>query len=104
MVLTDVAGKRNLLHMSISTHQLMVRFVGNDLHETDYKRIDEWIERIYYYHVDLQKDVMFFIHEPDNIHAPEMISYLVQNLMNMGKGIILRAPKKLDNEVPKLFE
>jgi len=99
IVLTDVSGKRNLLHTAVSSHQLLVRFVGNDLHPSDFTRIDEWIERIINYHTEYKKDIIFFIHEPDNVNAPDLISYLAQNLTNKAKGIILRTPNRQDNSV-----
>ena len=40
-VITDVAGRRDVLHMGLTNKISMIRFVGNALHPTDYTRIDE---------------------------------------------------------------
>ena len=37
-VLTDVAGRRDVLHMGLASDTVLIRFVGNDLHPTDYER------------------------------------------------------------------
>jgi len=45
-VLTDVAGRRDVLHHRLTTPVAFIRFVGNKLHETDYQRLDAWLERL----------------------------------------------------------
>ena len=44
-VLTDVAGRRDVLHMRLTGRAAMLRFVGNALHPSDFQRLDEWVER-----------------------------------------------------------
>lgn len=36
------AGRRDVAHMNITVPKTMIHFVANDLHETDYKRLDDW--------------------------------------------------------------
>ena len=43
---TDVAGRRDVLHMRLTTPDTMLRFVGNQFHPTDYSRLDDWVERL----------------------------------------------------------
>jgi len=45
-VITDVAGRRDVLHMGVTTDIAMIRFVGNNLHPSDYQRIDAWVEKL----------------------------------------------------------
>ncbi|MGB3618604.1 MAG: DUF72 domain-containing protein, partial [Catalinimonas sp.] len=45
-VLSDVAGRRDALHMRLTTPTVFVRFVGNDLHPTDFTRLDAWVQRL----------------------------------------------------------
>ncbi|MCI5081280.1 MAG: DUF72 domain-containing protein, partial [Saprospiraceae bacterium] len=76
-VITDVAGRRDVLHQMVSNALTMVRFVGNGLHSTDYSRIDAWIDLLKeWLEAGLQK-VYFFPHEPDNILAPELSEYVL---------------------------
>jgi len=48
-VITDTAGRRDAIHINLTTAKAMVRFIGNDLHETDFKRLDDWVGRIRYW-------------------------------------------------------
>ncbi|WP_162051403.1 DUF72 domain-containing protein [Pontibacter pamirensis] len=92
-VLTDVAGRRDVLHMRLTTPSAMVRFVGNGLHPTDYTRIDAWVERLKQWFDNGLRQLYFFVHEPDNVLAPELATYLMQQL-NKVCGFDLKPPKK----------
>jgi len=46
LLLTDTAGRRDVLHQRLTSKTAFIRFVANDLHATDYKRMDEWITRL----------------------------------------------------------
>lgn len=81
-VITDVAGRRDVLHQRLTSPTAMIRFVGNGLHPTDYSRIDAWVERLQTWLQQGLQKVYFFTHEPDNILAPELADYLVQQLQS----------------------
>ncbi|QHT69135.1 DUF72 domain-containing protein [Rhodocytophaga rosea] len=83
-VLTDVAGRRDVLHQRLTTPVAMIRFVGHNLHPTDYTRIDAWIERILSWIKQGLQTVYFFVHEPDNITSPELVLYLIKQLNQQG--------------------
>ncbi|MBX2871899.1 MAG: DUF72 domain-containing protein [Saprospiraceae bacterium] len=91
-VLTDVAGRRDVLHMRLTNGIGMTRFVGNDLHPTDYERIDEWVARLRLWRDQGLKEMYFFTHEPDNLKAPELADYLVR-LLKKEAGIRTRGPE-----------
>lgn len=98
-VITDVAGRRDVLHMRLSTPTAMVRFVGNGLHPTDFSRIDEWIQRIQQWRDQGLQRLYFFPHEPDNIQAPELAAYLLEKL-NTLSGISTRGPEIIEEDRP----
>lgn len=75
-VITDVAGRRDVLHQHLSNATAMIRFVGNNLDPTDFQRIDEWVDRLAYWLRQGIREVYFFTHEPDNILAPDLSLYL----------------------------
>lgn len=77
---TDVAGRRDVLHMSVTTDIAMIRFVGNALHPTDYQRVNEWTERLKVWSTQGLKTIYFFPHEPDNLLAPDLSLYLTNQL------------------------
>jgi uncharacterized protein YecE (DUF72 family) len=104
-VITDVAGRRDLTHMHITSHTLVVRWVGNDLSPTDYHRLQEWSMRLKtIITFKSLKNIYFFIHEPDNVHAPEMVAYLSGLLSDT---ILVKNPKPVHldkiNEKQDLF-
>lgn len=95
MVITDVAGRRDVLHMHLSGNFSMIRFVGNSLHHTDYQRIDSWIERIKDWAACGLSEIYFFGHEPDNLLAPELAAYIYGKIREE-KTIQTRGPILLD--------
>jgi uncharacterized protein YecE (DUF72 family) len=88
-LITDVAGRRDVLHMTLTAPAVMVRFVGNSLHSTDYSRINSWIGRLKDWMSQGMREIYFFIHEPDNVQAPELIQYFIQEI-NMRCGLELK--------------
>jgi len=87
-----VAGRRDVLHGRVTSYFAMVRFVGNDLHPTDFTRLEDWAERILHWQSMGLKEIWFFTHEPDNLRAPEAAAFLV-SLLQDKKGIRIRGPK-----------
>lgn len=100
-VITDVAGRRDVLHMGLSNLTTMIRFVGNSLHPSDYSRIDSWILRLRDWIANGLKEVYFFPHEPDNILAPELASY-VHSQAQLLPGVQTRGPKLIEPDPEQL--
>jgi uncharacterized protein YecE (DUF72 family) len=68
-VISDVAGRRDVVHQSLSTPILTLRFVGNELHPTDYTRVDAWVARVRAWQgAGLQK-AYIFVHCGENSRA-----------------------------------
>ncbi|HEY0433190.1 MAG TPA: DUF72 domain-containing protein [Chitinophagaceae bacterium] len=82
-VITDAAGRRDCLHMNLSTPEAFVRFVGNSLHPTDFTRIDEWVMRINSWLQRGLRRVFFFIHMHDEALSPELALYAAKQLNNV---------------------
>jgi uncharacterized protein YecE (DUF72 family) len=98
-VITDVAGRRDVLHNRLTSDIAMIRFVGNGLHETDYSRINEWVQKLKYWFSKNLKTVYFFSHQPDNILSPEMAVYLTEQLKAIIPNIIVRGPKEIEQQM-----
>lgn len=92
IVITDVAGRRDVLHQRLTTDIAMIRFVGNGLHPTDYQRIDDWIARMGTWFDQGLKSIYFFPHEPDNLLAPEIAVYLLEQVQKK-LSVSVRGPK-----------
>lgn len=96
-VITDVAGRRDVLHQRLTTDTAMVRFVGNALHPTDYERIDEWVTCLKSWFERGLKRVYFFTHEPDNLLAPKIAAYFVDAVRASFEAEI-RGPKFIEQQ------
>ncbi|MEN9610345.1 MAG: hypothetical protein RLZZ628_1159 [Bacteroidota bacterium] len=104
-VITDVSGRRDVLHQRLTTSTAVIRFVGNALHPTDYTRITEWIQRLKIWCLNGLKEVYFFTHEPDNLLAPELAQFVyeeIQKIIDIDFQPICRKPIFFD-EQPKQF-
>lgn len=80
LVITDVAGRQDVLHSSISAEFAMVRFVGNALHASDFERAQLWNERLQGWQNQGLPEVIFLVHEPDDILVPELTTHLLNEV------------------------
>ncbi len=94
-VITDVAGRRDVLHLQLTAPRSMIRFVGNGLHPTDYARAQDWVDRLKTWQTYALEEVFFFPHQPDNLHAPEMTAHL-HGLLEKAGGFVSRGPEIRD--------
>jgi len=91
-VITDTAGRRDCAHMELTTPQTMIRFVGSNLHQTDYTRADAWVERIKSWKEKGLQTLWFFVHQLDEDNSPEMCEYIIKQL-NKELGTDLAPPR-----------
>ncbi len=92
-VITDVAGRRDVCHLRLTNERVLIRFVGNGLHPTDYTRIDAWAERLANWLEAGLHEVYIFTHEPDNLLAPELSAYCAEALSARMPGVSTRGPR-----------
>ncbi|HAA10158.1 MAG TPA: DUF72 domain-containing protein [Cytophagales bacterium] len=84
LVITDVSGRRDVLHMTLTLPEVFVRFNGYGLHPTDYSRTDDWIDRLRaWQRLGLQR-VYFFQHQPHPPNSLDMITYMAQQWNKTG--------------------
>lgn len=95
-IITDASGRRDCVHMRLSTSEAFIRFVGNGLHPTDYTRVDDWVQRIKTWIEKGIKTVYFFMHQHEEIHSPELGKYVIQQL-NKHCGTSIPEPQFIDN-------
>jgi len=99
-IITDTAGRRDVVHMTLTTPHAFVRFVGNALHPTDYLRIDEWVTRIKQWTNAGLQSLYFGMHQSDEMASPILCDYLIQRLnqelsLNIARPQFLQAANKL---------
>ncbi|MEJ4087943.1 DUF72 domain-containing protein [Galbibacter orientalis] len=100
-ILVDTAGRRDLLHMRLTNNEAFIRYVGAN-HPTDYKRLDDWIERIKVWKTQGLSNVNFFVHQNLEEASPLLSAYFIKKL-NKELGTDLVVPKTKDGDVPTLF-
>jgi uncharacterized protein YecE (DUF72 family) len=91
LVITDVAGRRDILHNSVSAPFIFLRWVGNDLHPSDAVRAQLWSARLAELSRAGMQKAYFIVHEPDDVTAPEMATTLIKEL-NEEAGADLSPP------------
>lgn len=91
-VITDVAGRRDVAHLYLTASFVLVRFVGNELHTTDYQRLAQWAMILSCW---LQKgiDVYFFIHQPKEKLCPETAIYFAKQVYRHIPTLSLKVPQ-----------
>lgn len=78
--ISDVPGRRDVVHMQLTTPSAMIRFVGNNAHPTDRQRLDAWVERIGQWRDQGLQSLYFFMHQHDEHFAPPACVYLIEKL------------------------
>lgn len=100
-VIVDTAGRRDMMHMRLTTSTAFIRFVGCNVDEIDYRRIDDWIERLAQWKDMGLKQLYYFVHQNVEQSSPLFSAYLIEKL-NKRLDLNLNVPKMAD-EQGKLF-
>lgn len=95
-VITDTAGRRDCAHMHLTVPKAFIRYVGNSLHNTDYTRIDAWIQRMKYWLDKGLEELYFFMHMHDEATSPELTVYLADKMKEVCKVDLIR-PQFINN-------
>jgi len=96
-VITDAAGRRDVIHMVLPTPHAFIRFVGNSLDPTDYKRVDDWVTRIKQWKEMGLQSVWFFMHQHDERYSPELADYVLEQF-NKHLGLNLIRPSFISRD------
>lgn len=89
-IITDSAGKRNLLHMRLTTSTAFVRYNGANV-ASDYTRLDDWMDRLKQWKEQGIENINFFIHQNHEEASPLLAAYLIKKL-NTEFSVDLKVP------------
>lgn len=92
-IITDSAGRRDLLHMRLTSSTAFIRYVGAN-HESDYKRLDQWLDRIEEWQEMGLKNLYFFVHQNVELASPLLSAYFIEEFNKRFKTS-LHIPKTL---------
>lgn len=99
--IVDTAGRRDIMHMRLTNATAFVRYVGAN-HESDYTRLDDWVERLKEWKAQGVKEIDFFIHQNIEVESPLLSAYFIKQL-NAKLGYNLTIPNGDTNEQQTLF-
>lgn len=91
--LVDTAGRRDLLHMRMTTPRPFVRYVGSN-HSSDYDRIEDWVNRIESWAAQGMTELYFFVHQNLEQESPLLSAHLIE-LLNKRMGYDMHVPQSL---------
>ncbi len=92
-VITDTAGRRDLLHMRLTNTKAFIRYVGAN-HPSDYTRLDDWVKRIGEWRKEGLDEMNFFVHQNLELESPLLSTYFVKKL-NAELDLDLKVPANL---------
>lgn len=78
-IIVDTAGRRDAIHMRLTTPVAFIRFVAANV-ESDYARLDDWLEKIALWKSEGLVKLYFFIHQNFENAAPLLSSYFINKL------------------------
>ena len=90
-ILVDTAGRRDLLHMRLTTPTAFVRYVGANHPETEYKRLDDWLNRLEKWMELGLQNIYFFVHQNLEKESPTLSAYFIKEF-NKRFGTNLKLP------------
>jgi uncharacterized protein YecE (DUF72 family) len=96
-VLVDTAGRRDLMHMRLTTPIAFIRWVGANDPESDRSRLDEWIGRISKWKKAGLQRLFFFVHQNSEQESPALAAHFIERL-NKKVGTALSIPKTLGTD------
>jgi len=99
-ILVDTAGRREMMHMRLTTPTAFVRYVGCN-HESDYSRLDKWVERVAEWKKKGLKELYFFMHQWVEEESPSLVAYFNERL-NKKLGTNLTIDVERCSEAPKV--
>ncbi len=91
-ILVDTAGRRDLLHMRLTTPKAFIRYVGANVMQSDRERLDDWMDRLKIWVEKGLRDIYFFVHQNIEMESPFLSAYFIENL-NKEFGLNLQIPK-----------
>lgn len=96
-IIVDTAGRRDMLHMRLSSGAAFVRFVGANV-ASDYERLDEWVGRIEQWKNQGLQKLYFFIHQNVEKESPLLSAHFIKQL-NQKLGLSLPIPNGESNQL-----
>jgi uncharacterized protein YecE (DUF72 family) len=90
LVITDTPGRQDVLHMRLTTTSAFIRYNSTN-QDSDYHRLDQWVNRIKTWKDQGIENIYFFVHQNYDKEFPLLATYLNAKI-NKEFGINLVIP------------
>lgn len=97
-IIVDTAGRRDLLHMRLTTPTAFIRYVGAN-NESDYTRLDDWVERIKIWKNEGLENLYFFVHQNIEKASPLLSAYFIEKV-NKELNLNIHVPVMAEIKTP----
>lgn len=97
LVITDVAGRRDVLHSSISAPFTMIRFIGNNLHPSDEQRMKDWKLKLETWKSQGLQKAYYFLHQPEDLMTPQAKDLFVK-IYSDSAEFLIHKPEELSKK------
>lgn len=101
-VISATAGRRDALHMRLTSRFLLLRFGGYELHPSDTERWKQWTERLVRWMDAGLREVHILMHQPDSILTPESCK-IWGEMLREATGLEVKLPRPRAAASPTLF-
>ncbi|MFT3945964.1 MAG: DUF72 domain-containing protein [Agriterribacter sp.] len=91
-IIVDTAGRRDMLHMRLTTPAAFIRYVGAN-HSSDIPRLDDWIARIAKWRKTGLQKLYFFVHQNVEKESPLLAAHFIKEMNRVFK-LDLKVPDK----------
>ncbi len=81
-IIVDTAGRRDMLHMRLTTTTAFIRYVGANA-ENDYQRLDDWLNRLTEWKKQGLENLYFFVHQNIEKASPLLSAHFIQKMNEM---------------------
>lgn len=91
-IIVDTAGRRDMLHMRLTSPVAFVRYVGAN-HPSDVDRLNDWITRIKKWRKEGLQKLYFFVHQNIELESPLLATHFIEEI-NRAFKLSLKLPAK----------
>jgi len=95
-IIVDTAGRRDMLHMRLTSPVAFVRYVGAN-HPSDKARLDDWLTRIKQWRKDGLQKLYFFVHQNIELESPLLATHFIEGI-NKAFKLNLPIPARQTNQ------
>lgn len=89
-IIVDTAGRRDMLHMRLTTPYAFIRYVGAN-HPSDIGRLDDWAQRLKIWQQQGLQHLYFFVHQNVEVESPLLATHFIKRI-NEELGLDLAFP------------